>query len=269
MTRSAAAAIAFLAVAACAQPQPAEEHAANSQASATPPGQLAPTPVDPKPYKVEQDNDLLEFSYAYPAEAAAIPAIVTKLSAEEKRGKTDALQMASEDKKERGKSDFPFNPHSLETSWSVHGDSPRFLSLLSETYVFTGGAHGMTAYGALLWDREANREATFQTVLTSPTAFDKAVRDRFCDALDKARAEKRGEPVTRSDEMFDDCIDPMKQTLVLEGEKGKPIDRILVVIGPYEAGPYAEGSYEIPLKVDAAMLKAIKPEYQAAFTAAR
>ena len=37
------------------------------------------------------------------------------------------------------------------------------------------------------------------------------------------------------------------------------------VIGPYSAGPYAEGSYEVALPVDAAMRGAIKTEYQDAF----
>lgn len=268
MRHTICAALAVLATGACSKPEPVEPPA-NEAAAAVPPGQPVEKPVEAKPYKVEQDSDLLEFSYAYPAEAAAVPAIVAKLGEEEKQGKADALQMAQEDKAARGQSDFPFNPHSLETTWTVHADSPRFLSLMSETYVFTGGAHGMTAYGPLLWDREAGREVSFETLTTSPKAFGAAVREGFCDALDKARAEKRGEPVQRSDEMFSDCIDPMKQTLVPEAAKGKPIDRLLVVVGPYEAGPYAEGSYEIPLKVDAAMLNAIKPEYRSAFVAAR
>jgi len=49
---------------------------------------------------------------------------------------------------------------------------------------------------------------------------------------------------------------------------GKLIDAVTVVIGPYSAGPYAEGSYEIGLPVDAAMRQTIKTEYQDAFAAA-
>lgn len=259
------AALAVLAVSGCSGPEPTEQLA---KEAAVPPSTPPVGEPAPKPYKVEQDSDLLEFSYAYPAEAAAVPAIVTKFSEEEKQGKADALQMAAEDKKARDK-DFPFNPHALETSWSVHADSPRFLSLLKETYVFTGGAHGMMAYSPLLWDRQNRRELSFEAIMTTPAAFDAAVRDRFCDALDAERAKKRGEPVARSDDMFNDCVDPLKQVLVPEGSKGKPIDRVTVVIGPYEAGPYAEGSYEIPLKVDAVMLKAIKPEYRDAFSVAQ
>jgi hypothetical protein len=58
----------------------------------------------------------------------------------------------------------------------------------------------------------------------------------------------------------------MKEVLVPVSSNGELIDAIKVVIGPYDAGPYSEGSYEVPLPVDAAMRKAIRTEYQDAFT---
>ena len=57
----------------------------------------------------------------------------------------------------------------------------------------------------------------------------------------------------------------MKQVLAPTSRDGKLIDGIQVTIGPYGAGPYAEGSYDIKLPVDAAIYKAIKTEYQDAF----
>jgi hypothetical protein len=45
--------------------------------------------------------------------------------------------------------------------------------------------------------------------------------------------------------------------------------RIGILIGPYEAGPYAEGDYEITLPVTPEVLAAVKPEYRADFAAAR
>ena len=44
-------------------------------------------------------------------------------------------------------------------------------------------------------------------------------------------------------------------------------DRLTVYAGPYVAGPYAEGAYEIDLAVDSAILAAVKPEYREAFSA--
>lgn len=228
---------------------------------------LATVPV--KAFEQGEKTDLLEFLYAYPAQAAAVPSLVIKFDKAMKAAKADALQTAQDDSQSAKQAGFPFHTHSLETRWSMKADTPRFLSLESETYIFTGGAHGMTGYDALLWDKARNRETNMAAVMTSSTAFAAAIRDDFCTALDKARAEKRGAPVVRGDDEFSQCIDPMKEVLVPTSKDGKLIDAITVVIGPYDAGPYAEGSYDIVLPVNAAMRAAIKAEYQGGFIAAR
>jgi hypothetical protein len=225
-----------------------------------------PPPAPPaKPFKIEEKSALLEFAYAYPAPAAAVPVLVDKFGKDMARAKADALKMAREDQAAAKATGFPFRPHSLETQWSVSADTPRFLALQSQTYVFTGGAHGMTGYGVLLWDKTRKRETSVKALMTTPQAFSAAIRDRFCAALDRQRAEKRGAPVTRGDDPFTDCIDPMRETIVPTSKDGKLIDSVTVVVGPYSAGPYAEGSYDVPVPVDAALRRAIRTEYQDAF----
>lgn len=225
-----------------------------------------PAPLPPaKPFALANKSDVLEFSYAYPAQAAQVPQIVRKLDAHMRQARSDALKMAQTDAAEARRSGYPFNPHSLETAWKVTADTPHLLALEAETYVFTGGAHGMSAFDVLLWDRRRRAETSMAALVTSERAFADAIRDRFCTALDAARAEKRGAPVVRGDDEFTQCIDPMKEVLVPTSRDGKRIEGITVVIGPYSAGPYAEGSYDIELPVDKSMLGAIKPEYRSAF----
>jgi hypothetical protein len=225
-----------------------------------------PPPAPPaSPFKSEDKSTLLEFSYAYPAQAAAIPFLVDKFGKDMARSKADATAMARDDRKAAQESGFPFHAHSLETEWSVSADTPRFLALQSHTYAFTGGAHGMTGYGALLWDKARKRETSVKALMTAPQAFNAALRPRFCATLDQQRAEKRGEPVVRGDDPFTDCIDPMSETIVPTSKDGKLIDSFTVVVGPYSAGPYAEGAYEVPVPIDAALRAAIKTEYQDAF----
>ncbi|WHO40541.1 DUF4163 domain-containing protein [Sphingobium sp. AP49] len=225
-----------------------------------------PPPARPaKPFDHSEKTDLLEFVYTYPAQAAAVPALVDRFSKAMAEAKADALKMAGEDRKSAKQSGFPFHPHSRETRWSVMADTPRFLALESSNYMFTGGAHGMTGYEALLWDKERRRETDFGALLTSEAAFAAAIHDPFCKALDRERTKKRGAPVPPGDDDFSKCIDPMKQVLAPTSRDGKLIDGIQVTIGPYGAGPYAEGSYDIKLPVDAAIYKVIKTEYQDAF----
>lgn len=218
-----------------------------------------------KAFEKSEKSALLEFAYAYPAQAAAVPALVARFDKDMSVGRADALKMAREDQEAAKQSDFPFHAHSAEVRWTVAADTPRFLVLEATRYVFTGGAHGMTGYDALLWDRERKRETSFAAMMTSPAAFAATIRDRFCRELDKARAEKRGAAVGPGDDDFTKCIDPMKEVLVPTSRDGKLIDGVTVVVAPYSAGPYAEGSYDIALPVDTPMRKAIKTEYQTAF----
>ncbi len=228
-------------------------------------GHEQPPPPAARPFAVSEKTGFLEFAYAYPAQAAAVPALASKLAKEMETSKVDALKMARDDSRAAKNAGYPFRPHSLETRWTVAADTPRFLSLRSESYVYTGGAHGMTGYEAILWDKARKRETSFEATMTSAAAFAAAIHDRFCDALDKERAKKRGAPVQRGSDDFSQCIDPMKEVLVPTSSDGKLVDAVTVVIAPYSAGPYAEGSYEVVLPVDAAMRKAIKTEYQDGF----
>jgi len=237
---------------------------ANRMAGEAPP----PVPVG-KPFALSEKTDLLEFVYAYPGQAAAVPPLSSKLGKAMAEAKANALKMAREDQKSAKDAGYPFRPHSLETRWTVTADTPRFLALKSQTYIFTGGAHGMTGYDTLLWDRHAKLETSLAAMMTSSTAFASAIHDRFCAELDRQRAEKRGARVIRGDDDFTRCIDPMKEVLVLTSKDGKLIDGVTVVVGPYSAGPYAEGTYDVALPIDGAIRKAIKTEYQDAFVPAR
>lgn len=264
---------AVLLVTACGRDAGDNVAGGNAQANASSPGttgtmaEQKPAPVA-KPFSVTDNTEFLEFTYAYPAQAAAVPQLVSQFGKSMETGKADALKMAKDDAASAKKSDFPFHAHSLETRWSVRADTPRFLSLESESYIYTGGAHGMTGYNTVLWDKARNREATFKMMITDEGSFARAINARFCKALDDAREEKRGAPVKSGADTFSECIDPMKEVLVPVSKDGKLIDGVAVVIGPYSAGPYAEGSYDVVLPVDAAMRKAIKTEYQNAFVPA-
>lgn len=273
--KASSALVAILIVSACSNEptnHAVEGNATTNAAAAHFAGQMAapPLPVPlAKAFEQGEKTELLEFLYAYPAQAAAIPALVTKFDKAMTTAKADALKMAQDDAKSAKQAGFPFRTYSHETRWSVKADTPRFLSLESQTYVFTGGAHGMTGYEPLLWDKARNRETNMAMVMTSADAFAAAIHDGFCAGLDKARAEKRGAAVVRGDDDFTKCIDPMEQVLVPTSKDGKLIDAVTVVIGPYSAGPYSEGRYDVVLPIDAAMRAAIKTEYQDGFVTAR
>jgi len=211
-----------------------------------------------------------EFRISWPATAAAIAPLDAMLreSAQARRKETeDGIRAEQAASKEGG---YPFRGYSYTEDWSVAADVPALLVLRSEGYSYTGGAHGMPLVKVLYWDKAGNKSLEAGD-LFDIAALGRAVKDRFCAALDAQRAEKRGESVGSGEGSpipeFDQCVDPTRQTIIAAASDGGALDRVHFVIMPYEAGPYAEGIYEIEVPVDAAVLGAVKPAWKGAFAA--
>lgn len=255
-------------VAACGKEEPAPAPTASDAAVATAPASEAPPPAEAVSIKTQ--NPRYSFSYAYPAAAAGIPALKAQLDNEMAKARAELASIAKEGESAAKAEDFEFNPFDQSTKWTVVTDLPGWLSLKRDYYEFTGGAHGNYGTGALLWDKAAGQARDVLTLFVSKAAFDAALRPAFCNALDKQRAERRGAPVDRtSSDSFDDCLAPSDVTVLLGSSNKQQFNRIGLIADPYAAGPYAEGSYEVTLPVTPALLKAVKPEYRAAFAAGR
>lgn len=268
--RSLVAILAMLLPAACSDKQDA---APQPQASASPAAAAAPsTPAAPpaQARKVEVQNALIQFDYAYPAEAAAIPALKGLLDADLDKRQREITAEAQEGRAEAKQSGYDFNPYGHSTDWTVVTDLPGWLSLTAQRWEFTGGAHGNPWTEALLWDKAASARRKTEDLFVSKAALSSAIRLPFCDLLDKERARRREAPVNRdSGDMFDECIDPLESTVILGSADKQHFTRIGVQVDPYAAGPYAEGGYEVTLPVTPAVLRAVKPEYRALFAAGR
>ncbi|MFC0205242.1 DUF4163 domain-containing protein [Novosphingobium soli] len=267
--------LAFAAVA-CDGGQPNAQ--ANAQASgpageampdagAEEPTQAAPPVPVARGRSESAKTDLYTFAYAYPDEAAAIPGLRDLLDRRLEAGKADLVSTSRTAKADASKDGYPYHAYERQTEWKVVTDLPGWLSLSAVHYEFSGGAHGMTTSDSLLWDRRADVARKPDELFASADALRSAIRAPFCDALDRERAKKRGEPVQRdSGQMFSECIDPAAQTLILGSSNRRSFDRIGVLVAPYEAGPYAEGSYEVTLPVTGKVMAALKPQYRSAFS---
>lgn len=220
--------------------------------------------------EVRDSNQLYEFGYAYPDAAGAIRGLKTLLDSKLDRARKSLAVESRDDQREARKGGFPYRPHSSDTTWKVVAELPGWLSLSSEIYVYTGGAHGMSAFDSLVWDKQAGAAREPVDLFTSAAALRGTIQRPFCNALDREREKRRGEPVRHgADDMFSDCINPLENTLILGSSNRRTFDRIGILIGPYAAGPYAEGSYEITLPVTAEVLGTVKPEYKGSFSVGR
>jgi hypothetical protein len=229
--------------------------------------QAEATAVPAKGRDVEVKNDVFDFSYSYPAQVAAIPDLKALLDKRLDAARAELETSAKADQIEAKKNDYPYRPHSSGATWQVVKDMPRWLSLSAEMYDYSGGAHGMTFFDGLLWDREQNLARDPADLFISKAALSSVLREPFCAALDKERAKRRGAPVNRaSGDQFDECIDPAVHTIILGSSNGRTFDRIGVLVEPYAAGAYAEGTFDITLPVTQRILGSVKPAYKAEFS---
>ena len=206
------------------------------------------------------------FAYSWPAEVSAIEPLAAELAAERDRALAEQKEeyaLAQTDSPEDCDS---CRTRSSEVAWKVVADLPRWLSLSAEISGYTGGAHGSFGTASLIWDRETARRLAPVDLFRSPTALYGAISRRFCAALDKERAERRGEPVDPSDEFFGGCPGIDELTVLIGSSNGQTFNRMGLIADPYVAGPWAEGTFEIDLAVDTAIIDAVKPEYASSFS---
>jgi len=250
--------------------EPAAQASAAASTEAAPSAAASATTAPATAREIKVENDLITYEYAYPAVAAAIPALRALLDADIADRKSVLEDSARDGRKDAKEGGFEFHPFGYWIDWKVVTDLPGWLSLSTEIDTFEGGAHPNHGFDTLLWDKTANQRRKPADLFVSTKQLSAAIRDSFCRQIDKQRAEKRGEPVKRgSDEMFTECLDPLDSTIILGSSNDKTFDRIGVLVAPYEAGPYAEGSYEATLPVTPAILAVVKPEYRASFSVKR
>ena len=245
-------------LAACRQqPEPAAKEAA--PASAAKPAQPAA-----KAFAHDENNELIEFHYGWSAEAAAVPQLVERFRREMTKVKSELVAGAEEDKAMRDKQGYEFHGHMSSTDHKTAGRSGRLLSLAGEVGTYTGGAHGNSGTFGILWDLSARKEIEVADLFTAASNMDRLLTQPWCDALNKAREEKRDEPIGGG--MFDECPKLTEIAIIPADQNGNgKMDRLRLIADPYVAGPYAEGSYEIELPVTGDLAAAIRSDYRGSF----
>lgn len=259
-------------LAACSSPAEVEEKTGVTARPGTPSASataVASSSAKGSARKEAEDNPLFSYEFSYPAEVGAYPELAARLAADAAKAKAQMIAEAKQDRAERKRDGIPLNPHSYGAEWKVVTDLPGYLSLSNEFYTFTGGAHGMYGIEGLVWDKANRRGFASEQFFVSPRALQDALGHALCDALNKERVKKGTEPITgdSKDQTFPSCPGLDEATILVGSSNRKTFDRITVWYGPYVAGSYAEGAYELDFPMTKAMLDAVKPAYRGVFTA--
>ncbi|WP_235525119.1 MULTISPECIES: DUF4163 domain-containing protein [unclassified Sphingomonas] len=213
---------------------------------------------------VAQGTADYDFKYSYPAQAGRIAPLKAWLEADKAKLRTSTARDAAGDRRESKRGGFPFRKHDASREWQVVTDTPRFLSLSSVSYGYTGGAHGSTASGSMVWDKSVGKRLDPKTVFVSNAALQAVVMPAWCKWMRAERDRRAGGPMP-SDGIFGKCPAVKDVTVLLGSSNGRAFDRIGVIADQYVVGSYAEGQYETTVPVSTAVLRAVKPEYRGAF----
>ena len=250
-----------LLLAGCSEDRPtkADKVAAASVPGAPPQGAADEAAKNAAASNVSESDELVEFAYAYPVEAARIPELAKALDGDREAKREALIAAARRDKDAAEKDGYPYRKHSHRQTWQRVTSTPRFLSLSAEIETYSGGAHGMQTFDTLIWDRNRRKQMKPLDLFQSSAAFDAAVRDAFCAGIKRAKAAKGIEEAP--DSVFAKCPPASAQTVWLGSSDGRYLDRLTVAIAPYEIGAYAVGSYKVNLPLTGALVKVVKDEF--------
>ncbi|QSB43295.1 DUF3298 and DUF4163 domain-containing protein [Tsuneonella flava] len=215
----------------------------------------------------EKDGGKWEFVYAWAAAVSAHPELAALLKKDSEAALKEERAGFAETLADSPPDCASCKSRSYGKEWKVVASVPGYLSISADLSSYTGGAHGMYGRESSVWVESSKKLVKGVDMFTSAAALDKALQPALCKALDAERAKKRGPDAPGSDYGFDDCQHVKDSTVFVGSSNGKAFDRIGIYFGPYVAGPYAEGAYELTLPVTKAVLATVKPEYKGAFAA--
>ncbi len=255
-----------LPLAACTSPEELEKKTgAEGQAQTTDAKDgAAPTDPDGAAREISEQTDLYAFSFSYPETLGSVPALKERLDEQADREEADLQRAARDASVEAREEGFPYNRYMVTIEWKLAGQTTNWLSLVENGSTYFGGAHGNYGLSSLLWNTGSQRLLEPMMLFESQEALEKALGERYCDALDAQRRARRGGELDDDDDTFNRCPDIKELELVLLSN-GEKFDRVMLYAAPYVAGPYVEGDYEVELSIDDAIRAVVKPRYREDF----
>jgi hypothetical protein len=222
----------------------------------------APAPIPASALLIRQSSPDHQWRWRIAPEAATQPALLRTMRSAALAEAAKAARTAARDAASARKAGYPFHRYESISDWSLAADTPQFLALAGEIYSFTGGAHGNTGHAVQIWDKATRRSVPVDALFNDWPRARKLIEPGYCAALAEAQRARRGlQPGSGG---FDACPKLSEQPLVPYGGLSATALQLRVLIGPYVAGPYAEGSYIITLPWPEAVRPFVKPRYRPA-----
>lgn len=206
------------------------------------------TPADAAaPPGYESKTQYADVSLTLPAELKAHPDLHARLYAEEVRKLKQFAEGAQGELTEAGAAtDRPKYENTV--TLTAAAETAKLFSLKRTSFDYSGGAHPNTLTSGILWDKALKRQIGLADLFRKGadlTALDQAL----CSALNTAKRARvpDGASITFDSKPFA-CPRVASTPFVLSpGDATGKAAGLTFLIGPYQAGPYVEGGYELAI----------------------
>lgn len=223
------------------------------------PALAAPRVVPASDLLIRQSSPNIDWRWRAAPEVAAQPGLLGALRAAALKDAAKARSDAARDAASAKKAGFPFRRHAVINDWSLAADTPHLLALTGETYAFTGGAHGNTGFAARIWDKAAKRSIPIDALFTDWPRARAIIQLVFCKVLAAEQTRRLGAAPTSE---MSACPKLSEQPIVPSGGLAAQATQVRVLLGPYVAGSYAEGSYLVTFPWPEAVRELVKPGFR-------
>ncbi len=158
----------------------------------------------------------------------------------EKEQIQELYNLAKEQYEDSLKNNFPFHPYEVVMEYTITYNQNCFLSLYTETYEYTGGAHGMTTRVSETWDLEHRLKAKLSDFISARDLRDFLIRN----ILNLIEEEIRS---GNSFVYFEDYKNLVEENLNMDNFYLSN-EGLVIYFGLYEIAPYASGirTFTIP-----------------------
>lgn len=217
------------------------------EAAPAAPGSAATvTPADAAaPLKFDSKTPFAEVSLSLPEGLKPQPDLHARLYSEEVRKLRQFVEGAQGERTEAG-FDASMPPYAKTIEYSVAAETGKLLSLKRVDYDYSGGAHPNTLSTGVLWDKALKREIGLADLFRKGvdlTMLDQAL----CSAINTAKRARVPDSASLTFSGAEwSCPRAATTPFVLTpGTVAGKVAGLTFLIGPYQVGPYAEGSYEV------------------------
>ena len=205
------------------------------------------TPADAAaPMAFESKTAFAEVSLTLPVAIKAQPDLHARLYAAAVRDLREFSEGAQADRTEAG-GDEGMGAYDKSIEITTGAETGKLFSLIRTDSEYTGGAHPNSSFAAILWDKALKREVPAADLFTK-TGDLSALDIALCAAInaEKKKRDPQAETVSLTGSDMWKCPRAASIPFVLaQGTRPGKAGGLVFLIGPYQVGPYSDGSYEV------------------------